>query len=158
MTLIVVADSLKHTSAFRPLCFSSPPSFSSRKKKMAERRRKHKQGVGLTMGVFLEKRSNLFQKLFYKSSFLHLRNEHPQMSNYRCPANEANKGWNVPPKSSCWWGLCSQVMLDVSADMGVEGVDSVNVHPGRAPLVFSPIYVTIYSCVYRSCERFTCLG
>lgn len=36
-------------------------------------------------------------------------------------------------------------MLDVSADMGVEGVDSVDVHPGGAPLVFSPIYVTIYS-------------
>lgn len=49
-------------------------------------------------------------------------------------------------------------MLDVSADMGVEGVDSVNVHLWRARLVFSPIYVTIYSCVYRSCERFTCLG
>lgn len=48
-------------------------------------------------------------------------------------------------------------MLDVSADMGVEGVDSVDVHPGGAPLVFSPIYVTIYS-VYRSCERFTYLG
>lgn len=49
-------------------------------------------------------------------------------------------------------------MLDVSADMGVEGVDCVNGHPGRAPLVFSPIYVTIYSCVYKSCERFTYLG
>lgn len=24
------------------------------------------------------------------------RNEHPEMSNYRFPANESNKGWNVP--------------------------------------------------------------
>lgn len=46
-------------------------------------------------------------------------------------------------------------MLDVSEVMGVEGVDSVSVFPERAALVFSHIYVTIYSCVYRSFERFT---
>lgn len=40
-------------------------------------------------------------------------------------------------KLSCWWGVCSQVMPGGSADLGVEGVDSGNVHSARAPLVFS---------------------
>lgn len=85
------------------------------------------------------------------------RNEHPQMSNGRFLANAEDKVWNVPQNKAADEEFVAG-NTDGSVDVGVEGVDSVNVHPGTAPLVSSPIYVTIYSCVYRSGERFTYRG